>query len=169
MHLNSWAVKWSTFASYANLVTSQPHPMTLAHYYYWSGSLGFGCVSMISRQTPSLWLQILHLPWWSKSPSLFSPSSGWWTSHPILYSSQLLGDQHLLTRQKINDAKNCLHKLETGDSWYNKGVTMPCPDWNKTWGQRNEHLNNTRVKLTQCTKSSCLHFHLLSRKRLFFL
>jgi hypothetical protein len=26
-----------------------------------------------------------------------------------------LGDQHLLTRQRIN-SKNCLHKLETGDS-----------------------------------------------------
>ena len=36
-------------------------------------------------------------------------------SHPILSSAQPLGDQHLLTRQRI-DGKNCLHKLETGGS-----------------------------------------------------
>jgi hypothetical protein len=34
---------------------------------------------------------------------------------PILSSAQLLGDQHLLSRQRI-DGKNCLHKLETRDS-----------------------------------------------------
>ena len=87
-------------------------------YYYWSGSLGFMCVFMISLQTPS--------PGSSESPSLplsspplpfsFSPSSGWQESSPIFYSTQPLGDQHLLTRQRIN-GKNCLHRLEN-DSWH---------------------------------------------------
>jgi hypothetical protein len=32
-------------------------------------------------------------------------------------SAQPLGHQHLSSRQRIND-KNCLHKLETGDSFF---------------------------------------------------
>ena len=51
---------------------------------------------------------------WSESPSLPS-SSGWWMFRSILYPAQTLGNQHLLTRQRIN-GKNCLHKVETGDS-----------------------------------------------------
>ena len=38
------------------------------------------------------------------------------TSHPILYSSQLLSYQHLLTRQGLNN-KNGLYKFEIRDSW----------------------------------------------------
>jgi hypothetical protein len=54
----------------------------------------------------------------SPLPSLQPPSFFWLAGgsfYPIVSSAQPLGDQHLLTRQRIN-SKNCLHKLETGDS-----------------------------------------------------
>jgi hypothetical protein len=81
-------------------------------------------------------------------------------SYRILYSAQSLGIQPLLTRQRIN-GKNCLPKLETGDSLYKHYNDM---DWNKIWGQSNWHLNNTRENLTQCTETSCLPSDLLAFK-----
>lgn len=36
-------------------------------------------------------------------------------------------------------------------------IIMSCPDWNKIWGQRTQHLTTTRVNFTQCTKPLWLH------------
>lgn len=60
---------------------------------------------------PPRWLRSLHLLLVS-SPR---PSS-LQMSHPSLSPAQTLGDQHLLTRQRIN-GKNVYTNL-TGDSWY---------------------------------------------------
>ena len=69
LHLNSWTFKWSTLAFYGYLATSQAHIMMPA-YYFWYGSLDFRCVSMMSFQTPTLWLEILHPSYWSEIFSL---------------------------------------------------------------------------------------------------
>jgi hypothetical protein len=37
-------------------------------------------------------------------------------------------------------------------------IAMPFPHWNKIGGQRNQHLNNTRITFTQCTKTLRLHY-----------
>ena len=43
-----------------------------------------------------------------------SPYLVWQKSHPIVFSSQPLVKQFLLTRERLN-TKHCLHKVETGD------------------------------------------------------
>lgn len=47
---------------------------------------------------------------------------------------------------------------------HRKCITMPYLDWNKLWGWRNQHLNNTRVNFTLYIKTLCLH---MIRKDLF--
>jgi hypothetical protein len=61
----------------------------------WSFSTRF----CMSPKLPSSWLIRKSL----------SPSSRWWTIHPILHCAQPLDDHPLLIRKRVN-GKNCLHK-----------------------------------------------------------
>lgn len=90
------------------------------------------------------------LIWLSLSASLYS---GWQMSYPILCPAA--GDQHLLTRKKLN-GQICLHKPETGDSWY-KHYNAECfISGNKIRGQRNQYLNNPKGNFYTADKTVCL-------------
>ena len=82
------------------------------------------------------------------------PSPGWREFCPVLSSAQSLGDQHLLIRQRTN-GKIVYINLRT--DIFDISITVLCPDWNKTWGQRNQHLTNTSKTFTHCTQTLCLH------------
>lgn len=48
------------------------------------------------------------------------------------------GDDNRKQRQRIDTA----------------AIKMPCPDCNQPWGQRNQHLNNSRMAFTLAPKTS---------------
>lgn len=73
---------------------------------------------------------------------------------PVLSSPQPLGDQHLLTRQKIN-GKIVYTNLRK--EILDLSITVLCPDWKKIWRQRTQPLNNTRMTFTWCTQTLYLH------------
>lgn len=46
-----------------------------------------------------------------------------WSFYPFFSSTQPLGGEHLLTKQRVN-VKYCLHKHETGDSWHINNIML---------------------------------------------
>lgn len=132
--------KWSIFTFYANLTNSLSNPKDIC-------ILLLICLFVLQVCFQDLSLDSFLITPNPPSSSLIwillssiSSFSGWQTSQPILYP---LGDQHLLTRQGIND-KNCLYKLWMEDSQ----ISFTMPFWIKIWEQWNQHLNNTTVTFT---------------------
>lgn len=96
---------WFILTTEANLTTSQPWYLDII-IDLWASDFFF---PMVTSQTLSSW------PIWISLSLSLSLSFACGNFHPILSSAQSLGDHHLLIRQRIN-AKNWLHKFETGDS-----------------------------------------------------
>jgi hypothetical protein len=68
----------------------------------------------------------------------------------MLYSVDPLGDQYLLTKQRIN-GKNCLLKFGTGHSLYKHYNVLS--GFTQDMRKRNQHLNNLRVNVIQYAKN----------------
>lgn len=87
LHLNSWTVKGCGFTSYANLPTSVPHLMILAYY------LSLIWLYRLLLHGP----QFLHL-----AADLTIPICAAWSTTQFSILPSHLGDQHLLTRLRVN-------------------------------------------------------------------
>jgi hypothetical protein len=70
--------------------------------------------------------------------------------NPYSLPYSVIGCVLLLTNHRINGEK-CSYNIET----VRISIAMPCLDCNQTRGQRNPHLNNTRIIFTQCTMALC--------------
>lgn len=86
---------------------------------------------------------------WQISIALLFPFSYWCKLCPILTFAQTLDNQHLLKRHRTN-VKNCLHKLEVGDSLHRHYFV----DWNNIWEQRKQHVNK-QGQLLHNTQKHC--------------
>jgi hypothetical protein len=73
----------------------------------------------------------------------------------MISSAQPLADQLLSTNQRINGEHVYITLKQ---EILRISISMPCPDCNKIWGQRNQHLNNIRIIFTQFTKTLSLRF-----------
>jgi hypothetical protein len=78
-----------------------------------------------------------------------------------VYFHDLSPDPFLVPPNPRIYGKNCLHKLNTGDFWYKHYNALSHS--NEILGQRNQHLNNTRVNFTQCIKKTMPTYELKNR------
>jgi len=109
--------------------------MIPAHY-HWSGPLGFSCVPMTSLWTSSSWLEFLHPPQWSESPSLLLQVG----RHPALLS--ILPSLWMISIYW--QGKNGFTTL--GQEILGITITMPCLHWNEIW-RENTHVCNNQGRL----------------------
>lgn len=83
-----------------------------------------------------------------KSPTSSLPCLLLWLELiPILYPAQSLADKLTLLTSQAIIGEPYLYNIEKGDSYNRK-----C---NQIWWHRNQHFNDTRIILTQCTITLC--------------
>ena len=90
------------------------------------------------------------------SHGLLPPFSSWFSlslSSSLSFCPTIVWSA-LLVRQRING--KTLESCDLSHVIIDICITVPCPDWNKIWGQWTWDLNNTRITFTQCTKRSDL-------------